>query len=256
MEKFKKYAKWLVPAGFVGIGILFLACMVGYSFSALICFALALLISLYYLLDILQKKSLTTAKVLRLILTALVCIGVAAATVTEALVIRASHGEPQRSSEYIVVLGAGLHGNTPSRSLHQRILTAEKYLKAHPDALCIVSGGQGSGEDMTEAQCMKERLTALGISADRIWMEDKSTSTEENLRFSLKLLEEKTGAKPRMLGIISSEYHLFRAGLYAKSCGVESFGIPAETDILALRINYYLREIGGVWYYLLFGGNT
>lgn len=256
MEKFIKHTKWLVPAGFAGIGILFLTCMVGYSFSALICFALALLICLYYLLDILRKKSLTTAKVLHLILTALVCIGVTAAAVTEALVVRASHGEPRKSSEYIVVLGAGLHGKIPSRSLQQRILAAEKYLKAHPDTVCIVSGGQGPGEDMTEAQCMKERLTALGISADRIWVEDKSTSTEENLRFSLKLIEEKTGVRPRTVGIISSEYHLFRAGLYAQSCGVESFGIPAETDILTLRINYYLREIGGVWYYLLFGGNT
>jgi len=85
-------------------------------------------------------------------------------------------------------------------------------------------------------------------------MEDRSTSTWENFRFTLDLIEEKTGTRPEKLGVISSEFHLFRAGLFAKDCGIEAVGIPASTRWLSLKINYFLREAAGVWHYLILGG--
>ena len=97
-------------------------------------------------------------------------------------------------------------------------------------------------------------LTARGIEESRIWMEDKATNTRENIRFSLDLIEEKTGLRPEQIGLVSSEYHLYRAGLLARAENITSYGIPARTSWVTLRINYFLREIVAVWYYTLLGG--
>jgi uncharacterized SAM-binding protein YcdF (DUF218 family) len=101
---------------------------------------------------------------------------------------------------------------------------------------------------------MCRELKAMGIDESRIWLEDKSTSTRENLRFSLALIESRIGTRPQTVGLVSSEYHLFRAGLFAADEGVQAVGIPAKTSWLSLRINYFLREIVAVWAYWVFGG--
>ena len=101
---------------------------------------------------------------------------------------------------------------------------------------------------------MFDELVKRGIDPERIWMEDKATSTWENLKFSLSLIEERAGVQPLKVGLISSEYHLFRAGLQAREFGITIEGIPARTDWVALRLNYYLREVAGVWHYILLGG--
>ena len=169
------------------------------------------------------------------------------------VVVRAGCGQ-EVSCDYIVVLGAGVNGTVPSLSLRERLDAAYRYLLAHPDAVCVVSGGQGNGEDITETQCMFNDLTARGIEESRIWMEDKATNTRENIRFSLDLIEEKTGRRPEQIGLVSSEYHLYRAGLLARAENITSYGIPARTSWVTLRINYFLREIVAVWYYTLLGG--
>jgi uncharacterized SAM-binding protein YcdF (DUF218 family) len=153
-----------------------------------------------------------------------------------------------------VVLGCGVNGTVPSLSLRNRIDAAYAYLIANPDTVCVVSGGQGPDEDITEAACMKRELTAMGIDPNRIWEEDRSTSTMENLTFSLAVIEANTGTRPDFIGIISSEYHLCRAGLMAGQLGVKSVGIPAKTTWFTLWANYHMREIVAVWALLLFGG--
>ena len=120
--------------------------------------------------------------------------------------------------------------------------------------ICIVSGGQGPGEDITEAKCMYDSLVSRGIDPTRIWQEDKSTSTRENIRFSLALIEENTGSRPAQAAVISNEFHLFRAGLFAKEQGLDMIGVPAKTTWFSLRANYFLREIVAVWYYTILGG--
>ena len=101
---------------------------------------------------------------------------------------------------------------------------------------------------------MFRELFSLGIYPERLWMEEEATSTWENLKFSLDLIEEKTGQRPVRIGVLSSEYHLFRASLFAKSCGVEFSGIPAPTKRFSQKINHFMREVAGVWHYLLLGG--
>ena len=187
-------------------------------------------------------------------MTVILCIGLLVVGITEAIIIEASFGDPKEHCDYMVVLGAGVHGDQPSLSLRNRIDAAYTYLTTHPDVIAVLSGGQGEGENLTEAQCMYDHLTSMGISANRLWMEEQATSTWENLNFSLDLIEEKTGRRPEKLGVLSSEYHLFRASLFADACNVEFVGVPAKTTKISLRINYFLREVAGVWHYILLGG--
>ena len=154
----------------------------------------------------------------------------------------------------MVVLGAKVRPDGPSVSLQNRIDAAYDYLLANPDTIAIVSGGQGPDEHMTEALCMFQELTAMGIDPARIWQEDKATSTWENLTLSLALIEEKTGSRPEKLGVLSSEYHLFRASLLTRECGLDFVGIPAPTSRISQKINHFMREVAGVWHYILLGG--
>ena len=101
---------------------------------------------------------------------------------------------------------------------------------------------------------MYNNLTGRGIDPSRIWLEDQATNTRENIANSLALIEARTGSRPTEAGIVSSEYHLYRAGLLAKEQGLTPVGIPATTSWVSLRINYFLREIVAVWYSMIFGG--
>jgi uncharacterized SAM-binding protein YcdF (DUF218 family) len=247
-------ARWimLIPLGFFAFSFGFL--YVGCSFTALVCLALMGVLLFYNICAMLEKAYPHPTKVVKRVFTVLLCIGILILGVTEALILKASFGDPDPGCKYVVVLGAKVRHDGPSVSLQNRIDAAYDYLTAHPDAIAIVSGGKGEDEPMTEAECMYDGLIARGINPERIWLEDKATSTWENLQFSLDLIEEKTGIRPESIGIISSEYHLFRAGLFADACRVESVGIPAKTTLKSQKLNHFLREVAGVWHYILLGG--
>lgn len=92
----------------------------------------------------------------------------------------------------VVVLGCQVFPDGhPSLMLRGRISAAYDYLTAHPDALCVASGGQNGSEPISEAQCIRDTLVSMGIAPERILLEDQSASTEENLAFSAALLREK-----------------------------------------------------------------
>ncbi len=246
-------AGWIAVAVFVLVGGFLWWFPAGFDFSAYVCFGCAGVLSIYLLLPQLARKKPKLAKILLVTLTVCLGIGVVAAAVTGIVIIRAWNG-PVAACDYVVVLGAGVNGTVPSLSLRDRLNAAYDYLVAYPDAVCVVTGGQGDGEDITEALCMFNDLTARGIDPERVWMEEQAVNTRENIRFSLDLIEEKTGTRPDQIGLVSSEYHLYRAGLLAGAEGVTSYGIPARTSWVTLRINYFLREIVAVWYYTLLGG--
>ena len=246
--------RWLaiLPLGLIWFVFTFL--MAGYSFSALVCLGLIGLCLFYNIMAWVVNKYPKPFRAVRRMVTILLCIGVLIVGITECFIIHASFGSPEESCEYMVVLGAKVRHDGPSVSLMDRIRGAHDYLVAHPDVIAIVSGGKGPDEPMTEAQCMYEQLIKLGIDPSRIWLEDQATSTWENLTFSLNLIEEKTGVRPRKLGVVSSEYHLYRASLFAEACEVDFVGIPAHTSRLSQKINHFMREVAGVWHYLLLGG--
>lgn len=96
---------------------------------------------------------------------------------------------PPPEGATVVVLGAALRGEQPSRMLAERLKTAATYLRDHPESSCVVSGGQNDDEIISEAEAMKRYLVGLGIEESRIYLEDRSTNTEENLRMSRDVVE-------------------------------------------------------------------
>lgn len=183
--------------------------------------------------------------------TVLLVLVLAAALLTGGLVLSGSRNAGEAG--YVLVLGAGVNGTEPSLALTQRLEAALAYLQAHPQAQCIVSGGMGQGEQITEARCMFNWLTRQGVDPARIWLEEQATSTWENLAFTLALIQENTGRRPETLAVVSSEYHLYRAGLMARQMGVQALGVPANTYPVIDRIYYTYREILALWGYWIFG---
>ncbi|OIK13670.1 YdcF family protein [Bacillus sp. MUM 13] len=142
-----------------------------------------------------------------------------------------------KHASYLIVLGARVNGTIPSLALKNRIHTAARYLRENKDTMVIVSGGKGPGETISEAECMKRELTALGMEASRITMEDRSVSTYQNLAYSKKLLPD-----PKAEGIfVSNDFHIYRAGLMAEKQGLHTTGLPAKTPKVII-LKTYLRE--------------
>lgn len=245
---------WTMAATLLGLGAFIYFLLPSYSFTGLVLLGFGGLLVCSRLLALLQRREVVLAKLLRMILSICVCLGLLAAVLTGTVIYHASLGNAETACDYIVVLGCGVNGTVPSLSLRNRIDAAYAYLAANPDTICVVSGGQGPGEDITEAACMKRELTEMGIEAERIWEEGRSTSTMENLEFSLAVIEANSGSRPETIGVVSSEYHLYRAGLMAEKQGVQALGIPAKTSWFTLWANYHMREIVAVWAFLIFGG--
>ena len=254
MKRFWNRIGWVLVAGmFLLMGVL-IRRTPGFSFSSYVLWGCAGLVIVYRILGWMKKKFPKFSKALRTILTLCLCAGLVLAAVTGVFIGRAGKGDADKDCDYVIVLGAGVNGTVPSLILSERINRAYEYLTENPDVICIVSGGQGPGEDITEAKCMYDRLVSKGIDPERIWQEDKSTSTRENIRFSLEVIEAKTGRRPTEAAIISNEFHLFRAGLFAQEQDLTMIGVPAKTTWFSLRANYFLREIVAVWYYVILGG--
>ena len=180
----------------------------------------------------------------------LLCLAVLAFAVTGVVIMNAA-GSDEGEFQYLLVLGTVVEGTEPSPMLADRIRGAYDYLTAHPEVICVVSGGKADETSLSEAQCMFNGLTELGIDGSRIWMEDRATTTVENFEFSLALIQEKTGTRPDTLGVLSSEFHLLRSRMFAREQGITPVAIPAATSDAGTFISYFLREIVMVWYYTL-----
>ena len=241
---------YLIAAALLVVLALVMMIVPGFQFSITMCFAFAaLLVLMYYLKKFPTPLAVGISRTIYILL----ALGFLAAAITLVFIVRAAHPKTLSPCDHVVVLGAGVRGTVPSLSLRERINAAYDYLIANPQATAVLSGGQGPGEEITEAACMYRELTKMGIDPSRLLLDENSTSTAENLMFSMELLEAQTGAHPAKIAIVSSEYHIFRAKLFAKELGLEAVGIPARTSWIALRLNYYLREIVAVWKYLVLG---
>ncbi|MBQ3600054.1 MAG: YdcF family protein [Lachnospiraceae bacterium] len=150
--------------------------------------------------------------------------------------------------DYVIVLGAQVRGKTVSLALKHRLDATVSYLSEYPDTMVIVSGGQGAGEDISEAEAMYQYLIDNGVEPGRIIKEDKSTNTRENLLFSKIYV----GQEQSVL-IVSNSFHVYRAVNIAKKLGYENINsLPAKTDKI-MCVHYYAREILAVLKYKLVG---
>ena len=182
-----------------------------------------------------------------LILAGSAAAAIAVTTVILTVMIVKAAGIRPSSDAPVIVLGCQVKGERPSLMLTGRMDAAIRYLQDHPDVLCVVSGGKGDGEMITEAECMFRYMTARGIEPDRILCEDRSTSTRENLLFSLQILREKGLQDIRDVALVTNEFHACRAHLIAKKLGLKAGIVPAASPWWLLP-SFYVRELFGLLY--------
>ena len=169
--------------------------------------------------------------------------------VVEGCIIHGFATTDQTNLDYVVVLGAQMRANGPSLILRYRLDVAAAYLEENPDTKCIVSGGKGVNETVSEASGMAAYLIAKGIDKKRIYLEDQSKNTIQNIRNSKNYLDPE---KDRV-GIVSSNFHLYRGVQIAKKQGYRHvYGISAATP-RAYLINNMVREFFGVLKDSLYG---
>ncbi len=194
-----------------------------------------------------------TGGIIKTVFTVILCLGVLLFIIVEIPIIKNAHTDAEEDTEYLIVLGAGVRGTVPSLSLRNRMDGAYNWLKDHPDVTVILSGGQGPGEDITEARAMYDNFTKRGFPAERLYMEESSTSTRENLAHSLEIIKSLGGSEDSRIAVCTSEYHLFRTKLLAKDEGLNIRGVSAPTTMPTLMINYFIREAFGVVHYFVIG---
>lgn len=131
--------------------------------------------------------------------------------IVHSLIYQSAKQEPPEEVDYLIVLGARVKGEMMTKALLFRVEAALEYLRENPNTKVIASGGQGPGEDITEAEAMRRYFVANGIDEDRILLEDRSTTTFENLSFSRELIGEDASVV-----IVSNDFHVYRASIIGK----------------------------------------
>lgn len=161
-------------------------------------------------------------------------------------------GEPQT----MVIFGCQVWPEGPSVVLRDRLDTALDYLKDHPDMKVVVTGGQGSNEPVSEAQCMYDYLTAHGVDGENIYLEPQSRNTWENVNYTLDLMGEvgvsvnaTTGETGGMnpggdVVLVSSGFHLARIELlWARAGGTDAPStLAAPVSHKPSAIQMFFRE--------------
>ena len=216
----------------------------GMRFSGFLLVGLAAVLVLELLLGHWAKASKTGRLCRRIFQTALTLMLVPLICI-EIYVINVGSSDPSAlPADAVVVLGAGVNGTQPSLSLYTRLTAALDYLEENPDVPVVLTGGLGYGEEITEARCMYDWLTARGVDPARLIMEYQAWNTAENFAFSKELLEEQ-GIDPaeNLVAVVTNDFHIARSRLIAARQGYgHAFGVPAKLPWRHLEVNYYLRE--------------
>lgn len=140
----------------------------------------------------------------------------------------------------VVVLGHRVAGGHPSTMLKGRLDEAFGYLTEHPDAVCVVTGGVESGYDYTQAQIMKAYLVDRGLASERIYLEDRSINTQENLQFAAQIIN--ANGLSYSIAVATDGFHQWRAYLYANESGLNDCLALSSQTPWALIPCYMARE--------------
>ena len=187
-------------------------------------------------------------KMVSIVLIACLIAGGMSFAITEGKVIVAMSSGTEKDLDYLIVLGAQVKKTVPSKALRLRLEKACEYLQEHPDTVAVLSGGQGSGEEITEAACMYQYLTEHGIAKERLLLENQSTTTRENLLYSAQMIADSRNEQNIdqvwncKIGLVSNNFHIYRAVKLAEKAGYKNvYGIAAPSD-WKLQIHYMVRE--------------
>lgn len=172
-----------------------------------------------------------------------IVIGIGVVLLMTCCIVKAAMQKPKENAT-VIVLGCRVYGERPSLMLSERLEAAYDYLTRNIDSVCIVSGGQGTDEDISEAECMYRYLIDKGIVSERLYKEDRSTSTRENLTFSKEIMGRYK--LNQNVAIVTNEFHEYRAGKIANSLGLEYSAVPARTTWWLLP-TYYVRELYAIF---------
>lgn len=197
-----------------------------------------------------EMKRMT--KIILVVIGIVVVIGVSLVVAAMIAMHQGAKGHAVAEDTPAVVLGCHVKDGRPSRILGERIDAAYEYLSSHPQAIAVLSGGQGEDEAISEAECMYRELTARGIDGSRLYKEESSVNTPTNLRHSREILEEVLGAdsawtEDHEIALITSEFHCYRGCLHAKQEGLSPVAYASKTT-MPYVIPFYLREIVAVVY--------
>lgn len=158
-----------------------------------------------------------------------------------------AHMDVPTNADYMIILGARVKGTVPSLALQYRIDYAAAYLKENTDTVAIASGGKGPGEDISEAESIKRELIQLGIEESRILLEDRSTDTYENIRFSKKFIPENADNGL----VVTNDFHIFRAKMIADNEDLVVSGLPAKTPVQAILKSYTREYLALTKYFII-----
>jgi uncharacterized SAM-binding protein YcdF (DUF218 family) len=191
-----------------------------------LCAGLGLII-LGLIINYMTKHEIRLPNLLKFLIIAASSVGLCLFLIIEGTIIYYSAKKAEPGADYMIVLGAQVRGTTITKSLKKRLDTAAEYLKDNPETVTIVSGGQGTGEDITEAEAMLRYLISKGIEPARIMKEDRSTNTNENILFSRKLMKDSSSS----VIIVTNGFHIFRSLSIAKKQGMSDIqGLAAPSD--------------------------
>ena len=185
---------------------------------------------------------LKIGKIILGILCALLVAALAVFGATLGSILAAQHNTATTQTT-LIVLGCQVRGDTPSRMLHDRITAARDYLNEHPNAVAVLSGGQGQDENISEARCMYRELTKQGIAADRLYLEETSKNTDENIGNSLKIIQNQ--GLSQQVAVATSDFHQKRAAMICRRYGLDAGAVNAPTQAYLVPV-YYTREVFAV----------
>ena len=181
---------------------------------------------------------------MRWILIALAALIAALTVLISVKMVMACNDKPSENST-VIVLGCGVYGEQPSLMLSERLEAAEAYLRKNPGSSAILSGGQGRGENISEAEAMHRWMVRRGIDPSRLYKEDRSSSTRENIAYSLEIIRANNLSEE--IAVASNEFHLLRAHMIAEEAGLHVTSLPGHTAWWLFAVNY-IRELYGVIY--------
>lgn len=243
-----------LAAGLLAMSALCLWVLPGVRFSGYLSVALAALCVLVIPFARWGKRSRAGKLCWRSFLVALTVGAFLFLTVEGLLLFHGQRDNRAIPADAVIVLGAGVNGQTPSLILQSRIDVAADYLHRHPEIPAVLSGGQGPGEDITEAEAMRRGLLNRGIAPERLLLEAASTSTAENLAFSKEVLKgHGLETDTAVIAVVTSDFHCLRAHWLAQREGLSVLDIPAEAPWPYLSGNYYVREFFALGKTVLFG---
>ena len=232
-----------IGVGFTAIGVVLTLAAFGITFGTSCLIVMGLFLIIYGMTFTTTINGKLNFKLLlaNRILSLLLLLGLVSFIWIETLILQSQKSDDNVKVNYAVVLGAGIQGEEPSITLKRRLDKSMEYLNANPNTNIVASGGFGKGITVSEAEVMKRYFLAHGIDESRIIKEEQSTTSDENLKYTKKLLTSLNGEEPQSILIITSEYHMFRAKYMAFRYYSNVYGISSETPTTVM-INYAIRE--------------